>query len=255
MRIAFVLLCALPAAAAFSVQDLFGKPRTRARAKGYAVDAIRQKYTPPPTKGDQTPKKNPSPSRTSSPKMLVPPPMEAIDATSQLLCEVLDASGGRVAGEPPPNLSSSSVVIVIIPCQYAEPPSRDASVPLCSRAGAVDAPDWLLPACAAGCLTFPIVILYTLGDPGTDRYKREAAGGITLQERAFGDFKALLERRGVLKPSETPATGQAGIVMTAEDDDSIENQGSAPVETIVPRDGKRMDGTSGWREDMDRMRL
>jgi hypothetical protein len=218
MRIAFVLLCALPAAAAFSVQDLFGKPRTRARAKGYAVDAIRQKYTPPPTKGDQTPKKNPSPSRTSSPKMLVPPPMEAIDATSQLLCEVLDASGGRVAG-------------------------------------AVDAPDWLLPACAAGCLTFPIVILYTLGDPGTDRYKREAAGGITLQERAFGDFKALLERRGVLKPSETPATGQAGIVMTAEDDDSIENQGSAPVETIVPRDGKRMDGTSGWREDMDRMRL
>ena len=128
MRIAFVLLCALPAAAAFSVQDLFGKPRTRARAKGYAVDAIRQKYTPPPTKGDQTPKKNPSPSRTSSPKMLVPPPMEAIDATSQLLCEVLDASGGRVAGEPPPNLSSSSVVIVIIPCQYAESPRRDASV-------------------------------------------------------------------------------------------------------------------------------
>ena len=104
MRIAFVLLCTLPASAAFTCRDLFGKPRTRARAKGYAIDAIRQKYLSPPAKREQMLKKNPSPSRTSSPKMIVPAPM---DATSQLLCEVLDASGRRISGEPAPKLSST----------------------------------------------------------------------------------------------------------------------------------------------------
>ena len=127
---------------------------------------------------------------------------------------------------------------------------------MCSRAGAVDAPDWLLPACAAGCLTFPILILYAFGEPGTDRYRRELAG-ITLKDRAIGDFVAFLERRGILKPSgsQQVPTGQAGIVMTAEDDELAENEGSAPIETLVPRDGKRVDGTAGWREGMDRMRL
>ena len=54
------------------------------------------------------------------------------------------------------------------------------------------APDWLLPVAALACLSFPLAILISTGEAGTDRYNREVAG-VTLQSRAVDQFKGWID--------------------------------------------------------------
>ena len=56
---------------------------------------------------------------------------------------------------------------------------------------------------AVSCYMLPIIILYSSGQLGSDRFHRELAG-ITVQERAIKDFVAWLERVGIKRTTEIP---------------------------------------------------
>ena len=60
-------------------------------------------------------------------------------------------------------------------------------------AGSVNVPEWFLPAAAVACYSLPLMILFLSGDMDKDNFKR-ARTGVTLKQRAVGDFVNGLER-------------------------------------------------------------
>jgi hypothetical protein len=150
--------------------------------------------------------------------MIVPfaPPLQpAVHMTSVLLSQVVDSSGARAYG-------------------------------------AVDAPPYLLPLCAVTCYCLPILILYSSGQLGADRFHRELSG-ISLQERAVSDFVAWLERIGVLAPNRKKAMvdpmSRSGLaismkaVSASEPDEEQTVDAPARVESL------------GWKSGQGKMRL
>ena len=177
--VALLLLVAVLGATAFTPPRLFGPPRTRAQALAYAKKAV---Y------------------KDADKDSVAATPVAPLKGSRQRRVEMMI---------DPACVPGARALSLTERCALARP---HRSV---LRAGSVIVPDWFLPVAAASALTLPVMIAFTFGDMDTDKFRRERNGGVTLEQRAVGDFQRgltrALQRVGVLaKPPPTTARSELG---------------------------------------------
>ena len=177
--VALLLLVAVLGDTAFTPPRLFGPPRTRAQALAYAKKAV---Y------------------KDADKDSVAATPVAPLKGSRQRRVEMMI---------DPACVPGARALSLTKRCALARP---HRSV---LRAGSVIVPDWFLPVAAASALTLPVMIAFTFGDMDTDKFRRERNGGLTLEQRAVGDFQRgltrALQRVGVLaKPPPTTARSELG---------------------------------------------
>ena len=161
-----VLAVACSTSTALTLPNIFGQPRTRARALAYAKKAV--------LKND----------------------VQDDNASFRKAATLKVSRRGRADMVLSPEH---------VPGAYLRAPLHLTSL-LTPRAvaGDVVAPAWLLPLAALSCYSFPIMICYFSGDLEKDLYSRSISG-VTLRQRATADFLNWLTRRGVMAEQTSPS--------------------------------------------------
>ena len=230
---AVIVLCLAPRTDGFNI---FAPPRTRARALSYAVDAI-SSY--------EGIAGNITEMQTNPVTKLLGQPRTRANARKFALDAIRAYDGGPPQEKPAARASS---IKMLMPLEAPLEAHAAASL-LLSAVGDFNAPFWILPAAAVSCLSLPIMVLYSSGQLGSDRYKRELSG-VTIKERALAPLLAALKRKGLITDNgcDTPADPPPEGCDTAGP--SVLNDEGAS--TMPP---PRVEGSKGWMQDDFRDKL